>query len=66
MAEVWVADGDGMPYPIHVDLAEVWEAAERWEREAVAGKTGLGLEDPVKRLEIISWLRVNGYKVEPA
>lgn len=25
-----------------------------------------GLEDPANRLEVISWLRANGWKVEPA
>jgi len=37
-------------------------------REALAGDadTRSIVEDPVKRLEVITWLRSNGWKVEPA
>jgi len=37
-------------------------------REALAGDADVvaALEDPAKRLEVITWLRSNGWSVEPA
>lgn len=63
---------------IEVGVDRVWIGADTWERANFAQERGsevidlLGgeitvlLEDPAKRLEVITWLRSNGYTVEPA
>lgn len=65
MPTILLADGDGIPYSVYVDLAEVWMESEQWERVAIKGEWGgLDLEDPAKRLEVIVALRGLGYSVE--
>ena len=44
-----------------------WTTPERAFASAAEWYPSAGmLEDPVKRLEVITWLRGNGWKVEPA
>jgi hypothetical protein len=51
-----------------IPLEEVWDAASSDERAGFLDYIGgpFGLTDPVKRLEVITELRAQGYKVEPA
>lgn len=63
---------------IEVGIDGVRIGADTWERanfaqehgseviDLLGGEINVLLEDPVKRLEVITWLRSNGWKVEPA
>lgn len=66
MPDIWLSDEEGNPYSLFVDLVEVWESAEKWEKEAIFPPERLDLHDPVKRLEIVVALRKLGYTVESA
>lgn len=61
-----------------VGIDGVWIGADTWERanfaqehgseviDLLGGEINVLLEDPVKRLDVITALRAQGYTVEPA
>ena len=61
----WEIDYDEALDEIGEDFVQEWLDERRGTARAKSD-VAAALEDPAKRLEVITWLRGNGWSVEPA